>query len=215
MPEPDQYFWMTIKAFLSTPPKPRPMTMSDYGTTLEKTHCSMCFIAYCIRLGSPGVTVILKERECPGIPAHIPLREGKWTILLHPWTAHHKRGDRKETRWPPWYWYINKVSSAQIDEPSLLVPLGIEEMEESLGPGYGIGYWGWDNLIGRPDQCRVETDELQKQRDRDDRLRQTRHSSLEGLCLAMTSSGRLQSFCLLVSVTIQPTIFQDFILVAT
>ena len=86
-------------------------------------------------------------------------------------------------------------------------------MEESLGPGYGIGYWGWDNLVGRPDQCRVEADELQKQKSRVDQLRQSRHSSLEGLCLAMTSSGRIWTFSLLF--IIQPKIFEVFILVAT
>ena len=74
-----------------------------------------------------------------------------------------------------------------------IVPLGPDEMEESLGPGYGVGYWGWENLIGRPDQCRVQREELQRQRSKVDQLRRRSHSSVEELCLDMTSSGRQQT----------------------
>ena len=77
---------------------------------------------------------------------------------------------------------------------TFIVPLGLEEMEESLGPGYGIGYWGWENLVGRPDQCRVSREELERQRGRVNRLRQTRFSSVEQLCQQMTSSGRPLKF---------------------
>ena len=74
MPEPAQYFLMTMRVFLWTPHKPPLMTMSDCGTTLEKIHCSTFFIAYFTRLDLKRYT--LRTRPL-GIQAHPPVREGK------------------------------------------------------------------------------------------------------------------------------------------
>ena len=69
------------------------------------------------------------------------------------------------------------------------VPLDIEQMEQNLGFGYDIGYWSWSDMVGRPDQCIFNREELKRQRHRKDQMTQRRHSSLEELSLHMTSTG--------------------------
>ena len=62
-------------------------------------------------------------------------------------------------------------------------------MEKSLGAGYDTGYWSWNQVTGRPDQCQFDSQKLQEQRRIMDQLRQGRYSSREQMCSHITDSG--------------------------
>ena len=112
--------------------------------TAEKTLCIMSFIAFfmCFNFND----LILVNMNCSGM--HI----SKWWGGI--WINHVLVSKPK-----PCFRYAIERLIAGVRP---VVPLTLTEIQRPLGPRYSVGFYGWDTLSGRRDNCRIRSWELNR-----------------------------------------------------
>jgi len=70
-----------------------------------------------------------------------------------------------------------------------LVPLGPVAMGQGMGPGFNLGYWAWNDLTSRPDDCRTDQENVTKLVRSGEGLKNSRMPTFQDFMLNLKHSG--------------------------